>query len=260
MRNQRLIKTYQRSFFVDWIYGIHAIQTMLKSAPQRVAEIHVQSGRRDDRLQKIYNLAEQHGILLQPVTSKKLDAKVQGRHQGVIALCRPGETRDESFLVDLAERHGAQSFFLMLDGVTDPHNLGACLRSADAAGVHAVIVPKDNSVGLTPVVQKVACGAAESVPLVTVTNLTRTLDKLQQLGIWAVGTTGEAKESLYKMDLTGAIVVVMGAEGDGMRHLTSKQCDFLAKLPMAGEVESLNVSVATGVCLFEIVRQRSIVD
>lgn len=232
---------------------------MLKSAPQRVAEIQVQSGRRDDRLQKIYNLAEQHGILLQSVTSKKLDAKVQGRHQGVIALCRPGETRDESFLVDLAEQQGPQSFFLMLDGVTDPHNLGACLRSADAAGVHAVIVPKDNSVGLTPVVQKVACGAAESVPLVAVTNLTRTLDKLQQLGIWAVGTTGEASDSLYKMDLTGAIVLVMGAEGDGMRQLTSKQCDFLANLPMAGEVESLNVSVATGVCLFEIVRQRSII-
>ena len=133
------------------------------------------------------------------------------------------------------------------------------MRSADAAGVHAVIVPKDNSVGLTPVVQKVACGAAESVPLVAVTNLTRTLDKLQQLGIWAVGTTGEASDSLYKMDLTGAIVLVMGAEGDGMRQLTSKQCDFLANLPMAGEVESLNVSVATGVCLFEIVRQRSII-
>jgi 23S rRNA (guanosine2251-2'-O)-methyltransferase len=243
---------------VDWIYGIHAVQAMLKSAPQRVVEIHVQSGRRDDRLQKIRNLAEQHGVVIQPIALKKLDAKVSGRHQGVAALCAPGETYDESFLLTLAEQQGANSFFVMLDGVTDPHNLGACLRSADAAGVHAIIVPKDNSVGLTPVVQKVACGAAESVPLVTVTNLTRTLDSLQQLGIWAVGAAGDSEQSLYDLSLTGPIVLVMGAEGDGMRKLTAKQCDFLARLPMAGEVESLNVSVATGVCLFEIVRQRGL--
>jgi len=160
--------------------------------------------------------------------------------------------------MQLAEKHGASSFFLMLDGVTDPHNLGACLRSADGAGVHAVIVPKDNSVGLTPIVQKVACGAAESIPLVTVTNLTRTLDKLQQQGCWVVGTDGEADQTIYELDLTGPTVIVMGAEGDGMRQLTRKQCDFLAKLPMAGGVESLNVSVATGICLFEAVRQRTV--
>ena len=144
----------------------------------------------------------------------------------------------------------------MLDGVTDPHNLGACLRSADGAGVHAVIVPKDNSVGLTPVVQKVACGAAESVPLVMVTNLTRTLEKLQQQGAWVVGAAGEAEQLIYDLDLKGALVLVMGAEGKGIRQLTRKQCDYLVKLPMAGEVSSLNVSVATGVCLFEVVRQR----
>jgi 23S rRNA (guanosine2251-2'-O)-methyltransferase len=216
----------------------------------------VQRGRQDDRLQKIHKLAEQHGVALQWATVKQLDDRAQGRHQGVMALCKPGETYDEAFLLKLAEDRGQEAFFLMLDGVTDPHNLGACLRSADGAGVHAVIVPKDNSVGLTPVVTKVACGAAETVPLVMVTNLTRTLEKLQQQGAWVVGTAGEAEQYIYDLDLKGPIVLVMGAEGVGMRQLTRKQCDFLGKLPMAGEVSSLNVSVATGVCLFEVVRQR----
>ena len=241
---------------MDWIYGIHAVHTMLKSAPQRVSELHVQRGRLDDRLQKIHKLAEQHGVALQWATVKQLDGKAEGRHQGVMALCSPGETYDESFLLKLAEEKGRDAFFLMLDGVTDPHNLGACLRAADGAGVQAVIVPKDNSVGLTPVVSKVACGAAETMPLVMVTNLTRTLEKLQQQGAWVVGTTGEAEELIYDIDLTGPMVLVMGAEGPGMRQLTQKQCDFLAKLPMEGEVSSLNVSVATGICLYEVVRQR----
>ena len=241
---------------MDWIYGIHAVHTMLKSAPQRVSELHVQRGRLDDRLQKIHKLAEQHGVALQWATVKQLDGKAEGRHQGVMALCSPGETYDESFLLKLAEEKGRDALFLMLDGVTDPHNLGACLRAADGAGVQAVIVPKDNSVGLTPVVSKVACGAAETMPLVMVTNLTRTLEKLQQQGAWVVGTTGEAEQLIYDIDLTGPMVLVMGAEGPGMRQLTQKQCDFLAKLPMAGEVSSLNVSVATGICLYEVVRQR----
>ena len=210
----------------------------------------MQRGRKDDRLQKIHKLAEQHGVAMQWATVKQLDDRAQGRHQGVMALCKPGETYDEAFLLKLAEDRGQEAFFLMLDGVTDPHNLGACLRSADGAGVHAVIVPKDNSVGLTPVVTKVACGAAETVPLVMVTNLTRTLEKMQQQGAWVVGTAGEAEQYIYDLDLKGPIVLVMGAEGVGMRQLTRKQCDFLGKLPMAGEVSSLNVSVATGVCLF----------
>ncbi|MDP6197880.1 MAG: 23S rRNA (guanosine(2251)-2'-O)-methyltransferase RlmB [Porticoccaceae bacterium] len=241
---------------MDWIFGIHAVQTMLKTAPSRVRELHVQRGRSDDRLQKIHKLAEQHDVPLQWATIKQLDKRAEGRHQGVMALCSPGETYDESFLIRLAKDKGAEGFFLMLDGVTDPHNLGACLRSADGAGVHGVIVPKDNSVGLTPVVTKVACGAAETVPLIMVTNLSRTLDKLQQQGAWVVGTAGEAEHTIYDLDLTGPLVLVMGAEGTGMRQLTRKQCDFLAKLPMAGEVSSLNVSVATGICLFEVVRQR----
>jgi 23S rRNA (guanosine2251-2'-O)-methyltransferase len=243
---------------VDWIYGIHAVHTMLKSAPQRVKELYVQRGRLDDRLQKIHKLAEQHGVTLQWATVKQLDGKAEGRHQGVMALCSPGETYDESFLLKLAEERGGDAFFLMLDGVTDPHNLGACLRAADGAGVQAVIVPKDNSVGLTPVVSKVACGAAETMPLVMVTNLTRTLEKLQQQGAWVVGTTGDAEQLIYDIDLKGPMVLVMGAEGAGMRQLTQKQCDFLVKLPMAGGVSSLNVSVATGICLYEVVRQRTI--
>ena len=217
----------------------------------------MQAGRTDDRLQKIHNLVEQHGIHKQLVGVKKLDSRVSGSHQGVIALCRPGEALDESLLLKLFEQYGSQVFFLILDGVTDPHNLGACLRSADGAGVHAVIIPKDNAVGLTPVVQKVACGAAESVPLVPVTNLTRTIKKLKSLGIWVVGTTENAGQTIYETNLSGPITLVMGAEGVGMRNLTTKQCDFLANIPMKGQVGSLNVSVAAGICLYEIRRQRS---
>ena len=217
----------------------------------------MQAGRTDDRLQKIHNLVEQHGIHKQLVGVKKLDSRVSGSHQGVIALCRPREALDESLLLKLFEQYGSQVFFLILDGVTDPHNLGACLRSADGAGVHAVIIPKDNAVGLTPVVQKVACGAAESVPLVPVTNLTRTIKKLKSLGIWVVGTTENAGQTIYETNLSGPITLVMGAEGVGMRNLTTKQCDFLANIPMKGQVGSLNVSVAAGICLYEIGRQRS---
>ena len=244
---------------MDWVFGIHAVQSILKSSPQRVVELQVIRGRQDARVQKVLNLADQHGIAVQWSTLKQLDEKVDGRHQGVIALCKAGETYDEAFLERLVEERGTNGFFLMLDGVTDPHNLGACLRSADAAGVQAVIVPKDNSVGLTPVVSKVASGAAETVPLVMVTNLARTLKKLQQSGVWAVGTTGDAQKSIYEMDLKGPIALVMGSEGSGMRQLVRSQCDFLAMLPMAGEVSSLNVSVATGICLFEAVRQRNLV-
>ena len=241
---------------MDWIYGIHTFQSMLKSAPERVTEIFVQGNRRDERLQKIRHLADLHGISVQPLVAHKLEARVNGRHQGVIARCKPGKTYDENFLLQLAEDKGKESFFLFLDGVTDPHNLGACLRSADAAGVNAVVVPKDSSAGLTPIVHKVASGAAESVPLITVTNLTRTLEKLQNSGIWVIGTTGQSKQLIYDIDLSGPIALVMGAEGAGVRNLVAKQCDYMARLPMLGEVESLNVSVATGVCLFEIVRQR----
>jgi len=162
----------------------------------------------------------------------------------------------EAMLDELLDRTEGAPLLLVLDGVTDPHNLGACLRTADAAGALAVLVPKDKSATLTPTVRKVACGAAEVIPLVAVTNLARTLEKLQQRGLWIVGTAGEAEQELYDQDLTGPTIIIMGAEGKGMRRLTREHCDYLVRLPMAGSVSSLNVSVATGVCLFEAMRQR----
>lgn len=245
---------------MNWIFGIHAVQGLLKTNPQRVEALQVCRGRQDVRLKKLLTLAEQHQVTVQWTSAKELDALVDGRHQGVAARCTEGQTYDEGFLSELVEQQGQNCLLLMLDGVTDPHNLGACLRVADGSGVQAVIVPRDNSVGVTPVVSKVACGAAETVPLVAVTNLARTLRKLQQAGVWVVGTAGDADKTIYDTDLTGPLVMVMGAEGTGMRQLVRAQCDFLARLPMAGEVSSLNVSVATGVCLFEAVRQRNSVD
>ena len=178
---------------MDWIFGVHAVQSLLKSSPERVLELLVQSGRRDDRLEKIRRLAILHGVTVQRASLKNMSAKVSGRHQGVIARCAEGPTHDEHFLYALARSSARQGFFLMLDGVTDPHNLGACLRSAACAGVDAVIVPKDNSVGLTPTVQKVASGAAEVTPLIVVTSLARTLVKLQELGIWVVCSRGDRR-------------------------------------------------------------------
>ena len=242
---------------MDWIFGIHAVQSILKTTPQRIKELRVVKMRQDMRLQKLLNLADQHGVVVQWSTPQNLDSLIDGRHQGVAALCKEGETYNEEYLYKIVEQQGKNTFFLMLDGVTDPHNLGACLRAAEGAGVHAVIVPKDNSVGLTPVVSKVACGAAETMPLIVVTNLARTLNDLQARGLWAVGTTGEAEKTIFDIDLVGPLVLVMGSEGTGMRKLVTGKCDFLAKLPMAGKVSSLNVSVAAGICLFEAVRQRS---
>ncbi len=240
------------------IYGLHAVQAVLKSAPQRVIEIYLLQGRNDQRLQKIINAAQVNGIHCQPVNRNKLDELVgEENHQGVIAMCTPGETYDEAWLFNFLKTLREPAFLLILDGVTDPHNLGACMRSAEAAGVHAVIAPKDKSAGLTPVARKVACGAAEVLPLVPVTNLARTLKKLQEEGIWLFGAAGEAEHSVFDSKLTGPIGILMGAEGDGLRRLTQDTCDHLMKIPMAGTVSSLNVSVATGICLFEAVRQRS---
>ncbi|WP_308364134.1 MULTISPECIES: 23S rRNA (guanosine(2251)-2'-O)-methyltransferase RlmB [unclassified Microbulbifer] len=245
------------------IYGLHAVQALLKGSPQQVQELLLLRGRKDQRLQKILKQAEQNDIPLRFVDRRTLDEKAgdEGNHQGVIALC-VGETKvhDERFLKDLLqelEQKSEAPFLLVLDGVTDPHNLGACLRTAEAAGVHAVIAPKDKSAGLTPTARKVACGAAEVLPFVTVTNLARTLQQLQQAGIWIFGAAGEAEQDIYQSQLTGPMALVMGAEGSGLRRLTRENCDHLIRIPMAGEVSSLNVSVATGVCLFEAVRQRT---
>ncbi|QIL90422.1 23S rRNA (guanosine(2251)-2'-O)-methyltransferase RlmB [Microbulbifer sp. SH-1] len=245
------------------VYGLHAVQALLKSAPQQVQELLLLRGRKDQKLQKIIRQAEQNDIVIRYVDRRALDEKVgdDGNHQGAVAVCA-GETKvyDEQYLKALLQQledKGETPFLLILDGVTDPHNLGACLRSAEAAGVHAVIAPKDNAAGLTPVARKVACGAAEVLPFVPVTNLARTMQMLQQAGIWIFGTAGEAEQDVYQSKLTGPIAIVMGAEGPGMRRLTRENCDHLIKIPMAGEVSSLNVSVATGVCLFEAVRQRT---
>ena len=203
----------------EMIYGIHAVQALLERAPERFQEVFILKGREDKRV-------------------------------------KPGRQYQENDLPDLLAAH-AQPFLLILDGVTDPHNLGACLRSADAAGVHAVIVPKDRSAQLNATAKKVACGAAESVPLIRVTNLARTMRLLQEENVWIVGTAGEADHTLFQSKMTGPLALVMGAEGEGMRRLTREHCDELISIPMAGSVSSLNVSVATGICLFEAVRQRS---
>lgn len=239
------------------IYGIHAVNAFLANAPERLIEVYVLKGREDKRLQPVLNTLYQLGISVQFLNRETLDKKANGEvHQGIIARVQPAKELNENDL-DRILRDQQNPLVLVLDGVTDPHNLGACLRTADAAGVCAVIVPKDKSAQLNATARKVACGAAEVVPLIRVTNLARTLRELQQhYNMWVIGTAGEATETLYQSKLTGALALVMGAEGDGMRRLTRETCDQLVSIPMAGSVSSLNVSVATGVCLFEIARQR----
>ncbi|MFP1726331.1 23S rRNA (guanosine(2251)-2'-O)-methyltransferase RlmB [Lonsdalea quercina] len=239
------------------IYGIHAVKALLERDPQRFLEVFILKGREDRRLQPVIAELESNGIAVQVANRQWLDSKVEGAvHQGIIANVKPGRQFQENDLPELLAALDAP-FLLVLDGVTDPHNLGACLRSADAAGVNAVIVPRDRSAQLNATAKKVACGAAESVPLIRVTNLARTLRLLQEHNVWIVGTAGEADHTLYQSKLTGPMALVMGAEGEGMRRLTREHCDELISIPMAGSVSSLNVSVATGVCLFEAVRQRS---
>lgn len=240
----------------ELIYGIHAVTALLERQPERFLEAWVLKGREDDRLLPLLNELQRCGVSIQLVTRKTLDDKAEvATHQGIIARIREGKKYDEQDLWALLDQQ-EQPFLLILDGVTDPHNLGACLRNADAAGVHALVVPRDKSVTLTGTARKVACGAAETVPFIQVTNLARTLRELQERGVWIVGTAGEADHDLYQSKLTGPLALVMGAEGAGMRRLTRENCDELISIPMSGAVSSLNVSVATGVCLFEAVRQR----
>ncbi|OBU43686.1 23S rRNA (guanosine(2251)-2'-O)-methyltransferase RlmB [Photobacterium phosphoreum] len=240
----------------DMIFGIHAVKAVLASDPVRFIEVFVLKGREGDRLLPLITELQELGITIQEAGRKALDDKVDGAsHQGIIARVRPGKQYNENNLDDLLATQ-ENPLLLILDGVTDPHNLGACLRNADAAGAVAVIVPKDRSAQLNATASKVACGAAEIMPLVRVTNLARTMRALQDKGVWIVGTAGEATHDIYHSKLTGPLAIVMGAEGEGMRRLTRETCDDLIKIPMAGSVSSLNVSVATGICLFEAVRQR----
>lgn len=240
----------------DLIYGLQPVTALLAQEPHRLLEVFVAIGRMDLRLQPMIQAVQAQGIALQRVHPAVLSSKSGGAsHQGVVARIRPQPLYDEQQLQALLKR--PDPLLLVLDGITDPHNLGACLRSADAAGVQAVIIPRDRAVPYNATVSKVACGAAERVPLVAVTNLARTLRDLQTKGVWIVGTSDQAVPLLYQQKLTGALALVMGAEGHGLRRLTQAQCDVVVRLPMQGSIASLNVSVATGICLFEAVRQRT---
>lgn len=236
------------------IYGFHAVTAKLRHDPDSVKEILFDAARQDARVRDLLKHAELQNVKILAVDGKRLDGMATGgRHQGVIARIEGG--RKVAHLDDVLDTLEEPAFLLVLDGITDPRNLGACLRVADAAGVHAVIAPKDRAVGLTDVAAKTACGAAESVPYVMVTNLARTLRELQERDIWVIGTAGEAESDLYAAAWPKATAWVLGAEGEGMRRLTRENCDQLVKIPMLGSVESLNVSVAAGVCLFEARRR-----
>jgi len=241
-------------------YGIHAVRVLLARNPERVSRLLVTSGRDAGRLAELKSLAQRAGVQVSASDDASLDRLAEGgRHQGVVAEIVPRAGDPETQLEEALEAARGAPLLLVLDGVQDPHNLGACLRSADAAGVTAVIAPRDRAAGLTPVARKVAAGAAETVPFVPVVNLARALRALKERGIWLVGTDDAADKTLYQADLTGPVALVMGSEGEGLRRLTRENCDQLVSIPMAGAVESLNVSVATGVVLFEAVRQRSAV-
>jgi 23S rRNA (guanosine2251-2'-O)-methyltransferase len=244
----------------EWIYGLHAVTAVLQHEPGRVQGVWVERQRHDARLRTLLAAADPQGIPIHQADRAELDhLSGHARHQGVLARCVVSAVpRTESDLPAVLRAVQGSALLLVLDGVQDPQNLGACLRSAEAAGVHAVIAPVDRAVGLTATVRKVACGAAETVPFIQVSNLARTLRVLQEQGLWLIGAAGEAEQTLYEMDFTGPVAMVLGAEEKGLRRLTRESCDHLARIPMAGQVESLNVSVAAGVFLFEAVRQRRI--
>lgn len=239
------------------LYGIHAVKTVLQHSPDRLQQLVLQKGRNDKACGDLRDLAKHQHCPIQEKSRQDMDQMVnEANHQGVIAICEKATQWLEADIPDIINGLDEPAFILLLDGVQDPHNLGACLRTANAAGVHMVIAPKDKSVGLTPAVSKVACGAAEVTPFIQVTNLARCMRQLQEMGIWLYGAAGEAEQTMQQTKLTGAIALVMGAEGKGLRRLTREHCDGLMSIPMFGTVESLNVSVATAVCLYEIVRQK----
>ena len=245
----------------ELLFGYHAVQSVIRYRPGLVQKLFIQAERRDRRMQILEELALNQGIKIEKASRASLDDMAIGRHQGVVAVVAAVENRDgrcsneAAFLALVEKTHNP--LLLILDGVTDPHNLGACLRSADAAAVTAVVFPKDGNAKVNEVVRKVACGAAETVPWVAVTNLARTIGALKQRGIGIIGTERDAPRSLYQEDLRGSCALVLGCEGTGLRRLTRDLCDFMVSLPMLGKVQSLNVSVAAGICMFEAVRQRS---
>ncbi len=238
------------------LVGFHAVAARLRHAPGSIKDVYVEGARRDRRMLTLMEQAQAAGCKVHPVATDRLDGLAKGqRHQGVVALADSLElAMDVDEVLDDAS---APAFLLILDGVTDPHNLGACLRTADGAGVQAVLAPRDRAVGLNATVQRVACGAADTVPYLTVTNLARTMRALKDRGVWLVGTDDEAEGTIHDVDAKQPIAWVMGAEGEGMRRLTRETCDQLVRIPMLGSIESLNVSVASAVCLYETVRQRA---
>jgi 23S rRNA (guanosine2251-2'-O)-methyltransferase len=237
---------------------LHAVNAALERAPERVLELWTASPRDDGRARDLKVRAEKVGVHVHAVSSEALTKLVGDvAHQGAVVAMRPLKGWDEHDLIDALSRLSADPLLLILDGVTDPHNLGACLRTAAAAGAQAVVIPKDRAATVDGVVRKVAAGAAEFVPVASVTNLARTLELLKERGIWVVGTDGEAEKPLYSADLKRPLALVLGAEGSGLRRLTRDKCDFLVRIPMAGHMPSLNVSVATGIALFEVLRQRA---
>jgi 23S rRNA (guanosine2251-2'-O)-methyltransferase len=236
--------------------GINAVEALIQRSPERVLQLWAASG--NPRVGKLVEQAKAAGIPVQPAKAHALDKLAGGEtHQGVVAEFRPMEPMSEGELDALIEQRGPELLLLALDQVQDPHNLGACLRSAAAAGVDAVLVPRDRSAPLSPAARRAAAGAAETVPLVEVANLARALEHVKQAGVWAVGLAGEAASSIHDIDLNGPRIIVMGSEEKGLRRLTAERCDELARIPMPGTMESLNVSVATGIALFEAVRQRT---
>lgn len=242
----------------DLIAGINPVEAALRNDAANVVELLVEEGGHNPRVRELSSEARRLGIKVWGRPREALDKMAPGlRHQGVIARYKRAAAKDAGDLDALVAAAGAEALVLILDGVQDPHNLGACLRSAAAAGVTAVVIPKDRAVDLTPVVHKASAGAADRVPLVRVPNLARAMDALREAGVWITGLAGEADASLHALDLKGPVAIAVGGEADGLRRLTRDKCDHLARIPMRGEVESLNVSVATGIALFEVLRQRS---
>ena len=238
------------------LYGFHAITVRLKTAPQSIRELHVDTTRRDPRMRTFVERAREAGAKIVDSDGDRLDKLARGpRHQGVVALVEA--VKMPHSLDEVIEAVEGPPLLLLLDGVTDPHNLGACLRVADGAGAHAIVAPTDHAAGINATVAKVASGAAETVPYIMVTNLARAMNEIKEHELMVIGTSDDAEETLYDLDLTGPVAFVLGSEGDGMRQLTRKTCDKLVRIPMSGAVESLNVSVAAAVCLYEALRQRS---
>jgi 23S rRNA (guanosine2251-2'-O)-methyltransferase len=242
-----------------YVYGIHAVTALLTNPHRLTKKLFINQDRLNRRLEELVDLAARQQIPVEKLSAQKMNQHFAAfSHQGVVASVGSLPDYGESDLPALLAKSKDPCLLLILDGVTDPHNLGACLRTADASGVDFVVVPKDKSASITPAVSKVACGAAESVPLVRVTNLVRAITTIKQEGLWVYGAAGEASETLYKIDCKTPLALVLGAEEKGIRRLTQKHCDGLFALPMQGSVESLNVSVAAGVCLYEVLRQRSL--